>query len=207
VAAAGSAGGRLNTDGLGAGSGWRGSGRLNTDWPGAGSGWRGSGRLNTDWPGAGSGWRGWGRLNTDGLGAGSGWRGSGRLNTDGPGAGWLGGGELNSDLLGSGQLDGERPMTGVGSVGGWRVGGAAPACRSATRLVRKSRPQDSQNWPDRAVPQVGHGSFSWSGVPVGGPGGRAGPADGAVSGQGAGAGTDSRIRIPHVSQKSVLSDS
>jgi hypothetical protein len=176
--------------------------------PGAGSGWRGWGRLKTDWPGAGSGRRGSGRLNTDWPGAGSGWRGSGRLKTGGPGAGWLGGVGLGSDLIGSGQLDGERPMTGVGSVGGWGAGGAAaPACRSATRLARKSKPQDSQNWPDRAVPQVGHGSLSRSGWAGGGPGGRAGPDAGAVSGQGAGAGTDSRIRIPHVSQKSVLSDS
>ena len=98
-------------------------------------------------------------------------------------------------------------MTGVGMVGGWGAGGAGgPACRSATRLARKSKPQDSQNWPDRGAPQVGHGSLSRSGWAAGGPGGRVGPDDGAVSGQGAGAGMDSRIRIPHVSQKSVLSD-
>jgi hypothetical protein len=99
-------------------------------------------------------------------------------------------------------------MTGVVSVGGWGAGGAAaPACRPATRLVRKSKPQDSQNWPDRAVPQVGHGSLSRSGWAGAGPGGRVGPDDGAISGQGAGVGTVSRIRIPQVSQKSVLSDS
>jgi hypothetical protein len=98
-------------------------------------------------------------------------------------------------------------MTGVGSVGAWAVGGAAaPVCRSASGLVRNSKPQDSQNWPERADPQVGHGSLSGSGW-AGGTGGRVGPDDGADSGQGAGAGIDSRIRIPHVSQKSVLSDS
>ncbi|HMH90801.1 MAG TPA: hypothetical protein VK586_06905, partial [Streptosporangiaceae bacterium] len=95
-----------------------------------------------------------------------------------------------------------------GRVGGWGGGGAAgPACRPAARLVRKSKPQDSQNWPDRALPQPGHGSVSGSGWAGGGTGGRVAPDDGPVSGQGAGTGIDSRIRIPHVSQKSVLSDS
>jgi hypothetical protein len=74
-------------------------------------------------------------------------------------------------------------------------------------MVAKLKPQSSQNWPDRPVPQLGHGSFSRSGWAGGGTGGRVGPDAGAASGQGAGAGTDSRIRIPHVSQKSVLSDS
>ena len=128
--------------------------------------------------------------------------GSGGLKAHGLGASGLG-----SVVLGSGQLDGERRVTGVGWVGGWGAGGSAA---SAPRPVRRSRPQDSQNWPDRAVPQPGHGSCRrgrTGRMAAGGAGGRECPDDGAASGHGAGAGIDSRIRIPHVSQKSVLSDS
>ena len=63
----------------------------------------------------------------------------------------------------------------------------------------KSKPHASQNWPDRPVPQFGHGSEpggACSGaVPAGvtPPGGDAGP-----GGWAAGAGVP--IRIPHVSQ-------
>ena len=96
-------------------------------------------------------------------------------------------------------------------MGGWGAGGAgAAACRPGTRPERKSKPQDSQNCPARAVPQFGQGSIGRSGWPDGGTGasgGRAGRGDGAVSGQGAGSGVDPAMRIPHVSQKSVLVDS
>jgi hypothetical protein len=65
----------------------------------------------------------------------------------------------------------------------------------------KSKPHASQNWPDRPVPQFGHGSEpggACSGaVPAGGipPGGAACPGAWAAA---AGAGVP--IRIPHVSQ-------
>jgi hypothetical protein len=132
----------------------------------------------------------------------------GGLDSGWLGAGGVGAGGVGSDPLGSGQLDGERGMTGVGRAGGRGAGGAAAgAARSGAPLVAKLKPQSSQNWPDRAVPQLGHGSLSRSDWAGGDTGGRVAPGDGAASGQGAGAGIDSRIRIPHVSQKSVLSDS
>jgi hypothetical protein len=99
----------------------------------------------------------------------TGWLGAGGLDAGGPeagrpGAGWRGVGWLGSDSLDSGQLDGERRITGADTVGGWADGGAAAAtCRPGKRLERRSKPQDSQNWPDRAVPQFGHGSLGRSG--------------------------------------------
>jgi hypothetical protein len=78
---------------------------------------------------------------------------------------------------------------------------------AANQLARKSKPQDSQNWPDRVIPHFGHGSAGGSGSADGGAGGRASPDDGAVSGHGAGGmGSEPAIRIPQVSQKSVLVD-
>jgi hypothetical protein len=62
----------------------------------------------------------------------------------------------------------------------------------------KSKPQASQNWPDRPVPQFGHGCAADSGVvpaDVAPPGAPAWP-----GGWAAAAGADPPIRIPHVSQ-------
>jgi hypothetical protein len=65
----------------------------------------------------------------------------------------------------------------------------------------KSKPHASQNWPDRPVPQFGHGcepgGASSGAVPAGvtPPGGAAWP-----GGWAAAAGADVPIRIPHVSQ-------
>jgi hypothetical protein len=77
----------------------------------------------------------------------------------------------------------------------------AGAGRLGARPELKSKPQASQNWPDRPVPQFGHGcepGGAYSGaVPadVAPPGGPAGP-----GGRAAAAGADVPIRIPHVSQ-------
>jgi hypothetical protein len=226
--------GRLNTDWPGAASGWRGGGPneggpaavwVSGGWLGAGglgawylggwypdAGWlaagglgagalgvsgRGGaglagGRLKIDWPGAGSGRRGAYGLNT-------GWVGVGALGVRPPGGGC---GVVGSDSAASGQLDGERPVTRGDMAGGW------PGRGSAERWpARRSKPQASQNWPDlAAVPHFGHDSLS----EPDGAGGRGIPDDGVVAsgqGAGAGAGVDPMIRIPHVSQKSVLADS
>jgi hypothetical protein len=192
-----------------AGVGAAGAGRRGASWlamGGPGVGRPGAGCPGADRPGAGC--PGADRPGASWLSGGAGALEAGGLNTAGRGAGCRGACGLGSDSLGSGQLDGERRITGAETVGGWAGGGAAAAaCRPGTRLERKSKPQDSQNWPDRAVPQFGHGSLCRSGWADGGAGGRVGPDDGAVSGQGAGARVDSTIRIPHVSQKSVLPDS
>jgi hypothetical protein len=50
-------------------------------------------------------------------------------------------------------------MTGAEIVGAPGIG--AGTGRPGARPVRKSKPQASQNWPDRPVPQLGHGSAGW----------------------------------------------
>jgi|HubBroStandDraft_5_1064220.scaffolds.fasta_scaffold636348_1 hypothetical protein len=79
-------------------------------------------------------------------------------------------------------------------VGSLWMGGTPGALCPAGAL--KLKPQTSQNCPDRAVPQLGHdcpAAAAWAGCAAV-PGG--GTAEAGLP-----------IRIPHVSQKSVLADS
>jgi hypothetical protein len=63
----------------------------------------------------------------------------------------------------------------------------------------KSKPQASQNCPDRSVPQFGHGSAPGGAGGGADPGGVA-PSGGAAGPGGRAAATNPVIRIPHVSQ-------
>jgi hypothetical protein len=114
-----------------------------------------------------------------------------RLDTGvglGPGAGEPGAGWLDAGWLGVGWLEPRRRITGAEMVGSLWMGAGLLGARPEL----KSKPQASQNWPDRPVPQFGQGCAA--------PGDEAPPAVPAWSGGWVAAGADAPIRIPHVSQ-------
>jgi hypothetical protein len=107
----------------------------------------------------------------------------------GPGAGELGAGWLGAGWLESGWLEPRRRITGAEMVGSLWMGAGLLGARPEL----KSKPHASQNWPDRSVPQFGHGCAAPGAVaPPGVPGW---PGEWPAA-----AGTDPPIRIPHVSQ-------